>query len=429
LYQWIEQKQWKRIVQRFEEEEEEDDDDDDDDDDGENECDDVRDEDVHETGASQQRQSGKRSLSIRQQAVMWVVRKELNGRLKWRILPLHAAIIFRAPHQVIDVIVQCHPIAARQKDDQGMIPLHLAMKNFNLQYHHPYPPHRTLLSHPRSESTSQHWPSQQQHHNHQQHQPHQQQLGQQPLVETMTTLWRTVEELLTAYPSGIFSRDRKGRTPLQLGIQTVQKNFNTKSSGSINNNSSCGIHHPAIQQQQEMMLAALSVLERYETIYRTAQGDRDTATSTMTTTEAVAQQSPPLSPPQSPPQQSSGIPGHPAPKLNDTGLEYVNGQRNLHSTNNTILSIQQQHLKTLQTLRTMFLKQRQREQALHEQQQATLQQQLDDSISRERQLQIELDTIRRHLQETQQQQQQEEQQNSVNHTNFQKTNRERNETT
>jgi hypothetical protein len=94
------------------------------------------------------------------QAAVWVVRKELNGKLRWRLLPLHAALIFQAPFNVIEVLLEAYPEAAAAKDDQGMLPLHLALRNRPIQ-------------------------------------------------------WATVEELLTAHPAGVYIQDRKGRTPLQ----------------------------------------------------------------------------------------------------------------------------------------------------------------------------------------------------------------------
>jgi hypothetical protein len=78
----------------------------------------------------------------------------------WRLLPLHASLIFGAPYEVVEALVAANPAAAAAKDDQGMIPLHLSLRN------HPVD-------------------------------------------------WRVVEELLAANPGGVGTKDRKGRTPLQ----------------------------------------------------------------------------------------------------------------------------------------------------------------------------------------------------------------------
>ncbi|KAL3936161.1 MAG: hypothetical protein SGBAC_008460 [Bacillariaceae sp.] len=96
-----------------------------------------------------------------EQAGTWVLRKELNGKLRWRLLPLHAAVMFRCPMKLVELLLADFPLGAQSKDDQGMLPLHLAFRN---------------------ESS-----------------------------------WETIEELMTAFPQAIFVCDRKGRTPLDCG--------------------------------------------------------------------------------------------------------------------------------------------------------------------------------------------------------------------
>ena len=59
----------------------------------------------------------------------WVSRYEDSGNLRWRLLPLHAAIIFKAPLNTIRALLLSYPRAARHKDDQGMLPIHLAFRN------------------------------------------------------------------------------------------------------------------------------------------------------------------------------------------------------------------------------------------------------------------------------------------------------------
>ena len=66
------------------------------------------------------------------QASTWVIRREKgnpNGKLLWRLLPLHAAIVFQAPSLVIEALINAYPGAARARDDQGMMPAHLAFRN------------------------------------------------------------------------------------------------------------------------------------------------------------------------------------------------------------------------------------------------------------------------------------------------------------
>jgi len=95
----------------------------------------------------------------------WILRKETNGKLRWRLLPLHAAIIFGSPVPLVECLIADYPEAAQCKDDRGMLPLHLAFRNEG------------------------------------------------------SASWEIIEELLSVFPLAIFVKDRKGRTPLQCGIQ------------------------------------------------------------------------------------------------------------------------------------------------------------------------------------------------------------------
>jgi hypothetical protein len=316
LYQLIEQKQWNRLLQRLDE--------------GEHDSDDDN------TGkdnynARRSSKDGAPSSSIRSQAAMWVVRKEANGRLRWRILPLHAAIIFRAPYTVIEAIVQSYPPAAGQKDDQGMLPLHLAMRNFNLQYNTSNVSNISVSS---SQTMVQ--------------------------IDETVSLWRVVEELLTTYPQGIFCRDRKGRTSLQIGVQMIHKKFN-------NANGKTAQQSEIKERLQEVIKASISVLQLYDKIFNS--GER--INTSLTPSQQVHQQ------------QHGNV-------------------RLLACTPNvqqSMLFIHRQHLETLEELRTMFYKQREDECRVQNEQKAILQEQLNASLERERQLQKELENVRRQLQQ------------------------------
>lgn len=74
-------------------------------------------------------ESIKRCKDHDEEARTWVSRKEKNGKLRWRLLPLHAAVIFKAPDDVIGALLVAYPRGAECKDDQGMLPLHLAFRN------------------------------------------------------------------------------------------------------------------------------------------------------------------------------------------------------------------------------------------------------------------------------------------------------------
>ena len=59
----------------------------------------------------------------------WIVRKDKNNMTRWKLLPLHAAIIFQSPSFVVSTLLERYPAAAMRKDDQGMLPLHLAFRH------------------------------------------------------------------------------------------------------------------------------------------------------------------------------------------------------------------------------------------------------------------------------------------------------------
>lgn len=91
----------------------------------------------------------------------WVVRSDANGNIRWKLLPLHAAVIFKAPLSLIEDLLRTHPVGAAQRDDQGILPLHLAFR------------HKTNEA--------------------------------------------VIEKLLHQYPSGVFMKDYRQRFPLDHG--------------------------------------------------------------------------------------------------------------------------------------------------------------------------------------------------------------------
>ena len=109
-----------------------------------------------------------RAAAAPHEASTWVCRKEADGKLRWRLLPLHAAIIFRAPERAISALLFAHTPGAACKDDQGMLPLHLAFRN-----------------------------------------------GCDEEV---------IHLLLMAYPQSVDVQDRKGRTPMVLAQQSTHPN-------------------------------------------------------------------------------------------------------------------------------------------------------------------------------------------------------------
>jgi hypothetical protein len=59
----------------------------------------------------------------------WILRKDKSLRVRWKLLPLHAAIIFQSPNFIVATLLEKYPGAASRKDDQGMLPLHLAFRH------------------------------------------------------------------------------------------------------------------------------------------------------------------------------------------------------------------------------------------------------------------------------------------------------------
>lgn len=64
------------------------------------------------------------------EAKTWVSRREVGSdRLRWRLLPVHAVCIFRAPLALIEALIEVYEDGPKMKDDQGMLPIHLACRN------------------------------------------------------------------------------------------------------------------------------------------------------------------------------------------------------------------------------------------------------------------------------------------------------------
>lgn len=62
----------------------------------------------------------------------WVVargQKKKDSQLRFRALPLHAALVFGAPDAMITKILNAYPKATRGRDVKGRLPIHLAMEH------------------------------------------------------------------------------------------------------------------------------------------------------------------------------------------------------------------------------------------------------------------------------------------------------------
>ena len=58
------------------------------------------------------------------EAKTWVSRTEQGtSKLRWRLLPIHATCIFRAPLALIEALIDVYRDGPQMKDDQGMLPV------------------------------------------------------------------------------------------------------------------------------------------------------------------------------------------------------------------------------------------------------------------------------------------------------------------
>ncbi|KAL7528708.1 hypothetical protein ACHAXR_002583, partial [Thalassiosira sp. AJA248-18] len=72
-----------------------------------------------------------RSRTTPSEVQTWISRREPDdpNRIRWRLLPLHATCVFRAPLSLIEALITAYPPGPTQMDDQGMLPIHLACRN------------------------------------------------------------------------------------------------------------------------------------------------------------------------------------------------------------------------------------------------------------------------------------------------------------
>ena len=70
------------------------------------------------------------SLQFTKECKTWVVaRGQQQEQLRFRALPLHAALVFGAPDELVMKILNAYPLATRGRDVKGRLPIHLAMEH------------------------------------------------------------------------------------------------------------------------------------------------------------------------------------------------------------------------------------------------------------------------------------------------------------
>lgn len=69
-----------------------------------------------------------------EESSIWIYRIGKTGKLRWKMLPIHAAVIFEATSDVLEAIINAYPEGLKQADDQGMLPVSLFISSFHAQF-------------------------------------------------------------------------------------------------------------------------------------------------------------------------------------------------------------------------------------------------------------------------------------------------------
>jgi len=74
---------------------------------------------------------GSDSKHFKKDCSTWVVAKgkKKGAALRFRALPLHAAVVFGAPDNLTKAVLEAYPLAARGRDVKGRLPIHLACEH------------------------------------------------------------------------------------------------------------------------------------------------------------------------------------------------------------------------------------------------------------------------------------------------------------
>lgn len=70
-----------------------------------------------------------------EEASIWMCRHQevkdkenVNQVIRWKILPLHSAIVLHSPPEVIEALIDAYPMGVKDVDERGMLPLHMAFR-------------------------------------------------------------------------------------------------------------------------------------------------------------------------------------------------------------------------------------------------------------------------------------------------------------
>ena len=109
-------------------------------------------------------ESNKEAMVVQHNSLVVHDESKAPPAFRWKLLPLHAAIVLGAPTEIIQDLIRAYPAAAKKTDERGSLPVHLAASRLDVD--------------PEGE--------------------------------------KVVLQLFGAYPDSIECQDRKGRTPPEL---------------------------------------------------------------------------------------------------------------------------------------------------------------------------------------------------------------------
>lgn len=63
-----------------------------------------------------------------EESATWIVKKDEYGAVRWRMLPVHTALMIHSGDALIKTLLDTYPDGAKEPDDQGMLAIHFAFR-------------------------------------------------------------------------------------------------------------------------------------------------------------------------------------------------------------------------------------------------------------------------------------------------------------